>query len=244
MHSQIKVCIYCGSGPPLEDDHIPPKNLFARPRPSNLITVPACSNCNRQASKDDEYFRLVLTLRQDVSEHPDIAALLPNVIRSLKKPRKVGFRGALLKSLRNVPLATPGGIYLGQVGGYNVDLARLDRVASRIIRGLVYHELGIRLDEDYDVAVYSEDGLAHNDLPTLAELRKTILEPLSIRPAKMIGNDVFEYRYSLTDRSDASSAWLLVFYGRIRFLGLVVKLPRLSARLTTRFSGPAKNAGR
>jgi len=162
-----------------------------------------------------------------VGKHPDVVSLLPTVLRSLKKPRKIGFQKALLKSLRRISLTTPGGIYLGQAGGYDVDIARLDRVASRVVRGLLYHELGARLDENYEVAVYSEDGLASADLPTLSELRRTILAPLSSRPAKTIGNGVFEYRYSLTERSDSSSAWLLVFYGQVRFLGLVGRLPGL-----------------
>ena len=59
-------CVYCGREAQLTSDHIPPKNLFPKPRPSNLITVPSCKRCNRSASKDDEYLRLVLVMREDV----------------------------------------------------------------------------------------------------------------------------------------------------------------------------------
>jgi hypothetical protein len=51
-------CAYCGSTSELTDDHIPPKNLFPKPRPENIITVKACKICVKDTSKDDEYFRM------------------------------------------------------------------------------------------------------------------------------------------------------------------------------------------
>ncbi len=67
---RLGICVYCGRNGPVTRDHIPPKNLFAT-RPSNLITVPACEKCNRAACKDDEYFRLTITSRSDIGEHPE-----------------------------------------------------------------------------------------------------------------------------------------------------------------------------
>lgn len=63
-------CIYCGREGPLTLDHIPPRALFAEPRPADLITVPSCQPCNVGFSKDDEYLRLVLTLKHDSYPHP------------------------------------------------------------------------------------------------------------------------------------------------------------------------------
>jgi 5-methylcytosine-specific restriction endonuclease McrA len=55
-------CVYCGETKPLSADHVPPKNLFDRPYPANLLTVPACVDCNGAFSKDDEDFRIALTV--------------------------------------------------------------------------------------------------------------------------------------------------------------------------------------
>jgi len=44
--NKIGICVYCGKKLPLTKDHIPPKNLYSKPRPSNLITVPCCEKCN------------------------------------------------------------------------------------------------------------------------------------------------------------------------------------------------------
>jgi len=59
-------CAYCSETADLTRDHIPPKSLFRKPLPDDLITVPCCLTCNNGRSKDDEYFRLALSLRYDV----------------------------------------------------------------------------------------------------------------------------------------------------------------------------------
>ena len=51
-----KSCIYCGNTEDLTKDHIPPKTLFPKPRPSNLITVPCCKNCNGSFSLEKDLF--------------------------------------------------------------------------------------------------------------------------------------------------------------------------------------------
>ena len=49
-------CVYCGHNPGITDDHVPRKSFFPQPRPSNLITVPACNKCNSSIGKDEDYF--------------------------------------------------------------------------------------------------------------------------------------------------------------------------------------------
>jgi hypothetical protein len=51
----------CGSQQKLTREHVPPKGLFLKPLPSNLVTVPCCFQCNNSYSKDDEYFRLAVS---------------------------------------------------------------------------------------------------------------------------------------------------------------------------------------
>jgi hypothetical protein len=53
-------CIYCGSTTEPTRDHVPPRAVFPKPRPKNLLTVPACRACNSAAAADDEYFAAVL----------------------------------------------------------------------------------------------------------------------------------------------------------------------------------------
>jgi 5-methylcytosine-specific restriction endonuclease McrA len=62
MKRDRSLCIYCGAAEDLTVDHVPPKNLFPKPRPSDLITVPACRTCNKSYERDDDYFRLAMTV--------------------------------------------------------------------------------------------------------------------------------------------------------------------------------------
>src|SRR2546426_12101235 len=54
-------CIYCRTAKADTRDPVPPDLLFPSPKPSNLITVPACKPCNQGFQKDDEVLALVLS---------------------------------------------------------------------------------------------------------------------------------------------------------------------------------------
>jgi len=99
-------CVYCGATGCLTRDHVPPKAIFSKPLPSNLITVPACAKCNSAASNDDEYFRLSLQVRDQMESHPDVIRSRPVLLRSLEKPQKAGMRNALIKNIFLADLVT------------------------------------------------------------------------------------------------------------------------------------------
>jgi hypothetical protein len=60
-------CYLCGGTQDLTRDHVPPANLFLEPRPTNLITVPCCRNCNQSYSLDDEAMRAWLSAAENRS---------------------------------------------------------------------------------------------------------------------------------------------------------------------------------
>lgn len=65
-----KRCVYCG-GRADTNDHAPPRCFLRRPLPSNLITLPACTDCNSGFSFDEGLVKTFITL---ASEHPDLVA--------------------------------------------------------------------------------------------------------------------------------------------------------------------------
>jgi hypothetical protein len=132
-------CVYCGAESQTAD-HVPPRCLFEQPRPQ-LITVPCCRRCNEAASKDDEYFRLVLAVHHKAGDHPDARGVRDAAIRSLEKPRKRRFARAFMSTVRPVQVRTPGGLYV-ETGAFNVDLGRLGNVMRRVVRGLFFHHHG------------------------------------------------------------------------------------------------------
>jgi len=59
----VGVCTYCGETKWVSADHVPPKNLFPKPYPTDMWTVPACDDCNQGFSKDDDYFLIFVMER-------------------------------------------------------------------------------------------------------------------------------------------------------------------------------------
>lgn len=57
----INICYLCGSTKNLTRDHIPPKNLFPSPKPTNLATVFCCKKCNEEYTLIDESFRVFVS---------------------------------------------------------------------------------------------------------------------------------------------------------------------------------------
>jgi hypothetical protein len=212
----------------LTDDHVPPEALFPKPRPSNLVTVPSCLDCNQGASKDDEYFRLMISMRHDTGDHPAVKRILPALYRSLEKPKKRGFRQAVFNSIRTVDIMTATGIYVGAASAYNVDLPRLDRVAARITRGLYFHESGMRVPEDFHVKAHSLDGFDWIDSSLNAQLSDMLGRVLNSTPPRILGENVFAYWFQPTIDNSMASLWVLKFYERVIFFAMVVpKTPQL-----------------
>src|SRR4051812_6886992 len=96
---QCRPCAYCASGIGTTNDHIPPKNLFPNPKPSDLITAPCCEGCRRPTAKDDEYFRLKVGMSDAAKDHPEIKATQDTIFKSLTRPEAGGLRRMALDDL-------------------------------------------------------------------------------------------------------------------------------------------------
>src|SRR5260221_14644580 len=88
----MQKCAICATpSETLTRDHVPPRALFGKSPSLNLITVPACAQCNREASCDDEYFRM-LAVEWDASRISDPVGVTGSIIRSMQRPAARGFR--------------------------------------------------------------------------------------------------------------------------------------------------------
>ncbi len=206
---KISQCAYCGRNLPVTDDHIPPKNLFPSPRTSNLITVPCCVPCYEDWSKDDEYFRAVILSSANVSDEPKAQDVMGSLLRSVSKSR--GFAKLLIDNIKEIELVTQAGIYLGREDALKLDVARVDRVGHRIIRGLFFHEKKSSLPANYQViAKIQQFGIE----PILEKLQGVIFPKLRI-----IQDGVFCYTFRETDEDPNTGIWLLSFYEKLYFVG-------------------------
>jgi hypothetical protein len=216
IRGSVGECVYCGKVARLTPDHVPPKNLFLTPRPSNLITVPSCEGCNGGASKDDEYFKNMIMLRQDVGNHSEATQLLSEVMASLRRPEQAKFTRSMLTGMTPVELTTPAGVYIGKTMAINVKLDRVRRVLNRTVRGLFYHERKQRLPTNCIVSSFTDI-----DLPD-----PRIMSLLASQPPKTIGSGVFSYRSLFTEDERYGSAWLLIFYEAVRVVSMTLPLAR------------------
>ena len=209
-------CVYCGSQQQMTRDHIPPKNLFPKPHPSNLVTVSCCRSCNESASRDDEFFRFIIT-RDDAGEHPEARKILPSVFKSLQRPQAMGLTNLMRKNLFDIDVYTPGGIYIERRLGYNADFRRFDSVASRIVKGLFWHEFGVRLPNTHKAKSWSDLGLARIKQELQDQIAEMGCRIIAEGKRNTVGKRVFDYWVYSFPEDRYTTVWVLMFYESVCF---------------------------
>jgi hypothetical protein len=112
--SYIGTCVFCGATGDVTDDHVPPKPIFAKPRPSDLITVPGCEECDHGWSLDDEYFRTALCLSDKTTDDRNATSGREAAMRSLQRQEARDFAKMFLARTFPKEVYSPGGLYLGK----------------------------------------------------------------------------------------------------------------------------------
>lgn len=214
------ICVYCARPSVVTYEHVPPQNLFGKPLPPDLITVPCCWNCNNGGSKDDEYLRDTLAVNHKTRMHPNSRVAFRALLRSLRNPKKRGYRAWFLGRTREVDIRTPSGLYVGKTGILNVDMRRVNQSVERIVRGLYWHETRTVLPISQRVTVLSDESLREQS----AEAQQTIagvVKRLSEQPSVSIGAGTFRYTFVVANDAESMAAvCLMSFYGGVGFLAI------------------------
>ena len=127
-------CFLCGATENLTRDHIPPKGLFPKPRPSNLYTVTCCEPCNNGASQEDEYFRVAASCL--INAHPTGKGSFERVVESTLPSRRIAKQIAKLRAnVEPVTLRTPDGDI--EARRHLFDASMICRVLVRITKGFL-----------------------------------------------------------------------------------------------------------
>lgn len=209
------LCTYCNSLANTKD-HVPPKLIFPKPRP-RLITVPACSICNHQASKDDEYFRLVSVLEEKSGEHTSAVGIQGSVLRSLERSEAKGLKTSFQQQINYFDIVTEAGIYLGTSLGYEVDRSRLNRVIQRVTRGIFLHTFGRRLPIEAKVSATPARILKDQSAVDFVNNMLTHGPPW-----QCLGESTFCWKYITCAEQQDTSAWLFIVYHSIAFLSFTI----------------------
>lgn len=151
------LCAYCGAEDrELTDDHVPPKLMLEEPFPDNLVTVPACLECNQRFQKDDEYTRTVIALDFRAADNSAAQSRLPKILRSFGRPQSQRFASYIRSQLRPTDLVDSKGQPLGIRA--EVDRARIDATGERIARGLYFSLTNGPVPSEWKAWVYSKPG--------------------------------------------------------------------------------------
>lgn len=201
------ICYLCGTQLKDENrtmDHVPPKSLFVRPFPPNLITVPCCKNCNGNKSRDEDFFRLIATLGLD--RPPETEALysqrtLPN---SISKHRLKAEIQELIASMEHHWMERNGIISLTPT--FRVPMSRIKKVAENIGKGLTAH-----FNPETEVhRLHCCTYIPNRD--QLLEVFASLCDDLT---ELRIGGRAFHAWHGTTVGNKAVGIWLMTFHERI-----------------------------
>ncbi|MBS1629379.1 MAG: hypothetical protein JST27_04910 [Bacteroidetes bacterium] len=190
------ICCYCGKAVATTKDHIPPKAIFNKPRPSDLITVPACRDCNNGASTHDELFMAFLGMHVAGQRGEAERLFKEGTLKTVKRNKRL--YQMVAKTIKPVNVITPGGIFTGK--GYAVpwDSDAHDAVIERIVRGLFFYHYSTILADKADISVQWFNGLPDIDLTKLY--------------TNSVAGGAFVYAYNKALDTDFDSIWLFQFY--------------------------------
>lgn len=195
-------CYLCGSPNPTTRDHVPPRGFFPEPRPSNLITVPCCINCNNGCSLDDQALRVWLSAGLG---HTSAAEwIIENKVLPRTLTTSPAFRADVLANMEDVIITNEDGEKIEAVM-FSMSRERVERFAIRVGKGLLrnyYPDYDER--EDTWRAVFV--GTRLDDLAKVELLRDNLPR------YDQRGDGVIQYRFGFINEG-RTGVWLLVFYG-------------------------------
>jgi hypothetical protein len=130
------------------NDHVPPDQMFPDPKPSNLITVPACSECNKSFQKDEDYFRGLFGLTGAPIEHyaPEF---WKKVGRGLQ--RSPALEKTIANSLRISTMVNPDGEEVGRCIKVEDNWHRIVSLIAKCVRGLYFFETSVALSSSIEI---------------------------------------------------------------------------------------------
>jgi hypothetical protein len=195
----MPLCAICGERDGTTRDHVPPKAIFPKPRPNNLVTVPACLECNNGASDNDDLFKVFLSLQ--AAGNNEIARKLfqEKTVRTLK--RNQSLLALILEEAKELQIINNQGNIETRTG-ILWNSAAHDAVMERTIRGLYFHHSGSPIPIDTNLAVQWLHGVPEEILPSLHLFNEVVL-----------GDDQVTYKYIIYGDDPRHSLWLFDFYG-------------------------------
>jgi hypothetical protein len=224
------VCVYCGAQGPITDDHVFPKVIFLV-LDEQMITVPACSDCQHTKGLGDRDLRTFIIMDIGGSQHPDAIDMAARMLKE-SNVRLRNWIQRQLESTREVDLITDSGVIVGKAIEFDFNTERIMMAQQMVVRGIYYHEKGAILPPDCPIEIQ------HIPWNLAFKFIDGILTRTTIKP-KFKGRDVAAWSPIPVDGFPAdSSAWLVWYNDFVLFFGATGELAqRIRERRLTSQSG-------
>ena len=204
-----RICAYCGDSNPATRDHVPPRCVFTKPLPKNLITVPACHPCHQRFSVTDDDFCAMLSTRISEDSGPAITEWRLKRARGIRG--SAGRRGnwrqqrELLRHVAHVLNRSKEGGLLpySKTVLWNADSH--DRTLIRVTRALYFRQFSEILPLSVSIHVL-----------VIREFSQQINDTFQNADTLEIGGGQFVCRYLKDDSHPFLSLWLYEFHGKHR----------------------------
>ncbi|PAQ08133.1 hypothetical protein [Mesorhizobium temperatum] len=202
----LDTCGLCGTIGHTTREHVVPKCLYPASKSKSRfqrITIAACEACNNGTADEDTHLRNVLLVAGDAND------AVREIWESSFQPRMSGGDGRRrAKQLFDIMRPAPdAGANRHRI--YPAEDPRIVKSIRKVIRGLSRH-YGLHYPVS-DGRVFADVLRQPVPLYLLDDMQQASAEP-----------DILTYRYQIvTDTPGLLSAWLLTFYERTTFVGLV-----------------------
>jgi len=188
-------CIYCGRATQTRD-HVPSRVLLNEPYPNNLPVVPACNECNRGYSLDEEYFACLVECARTGSVQ---AAQRRKIIRILSECPALTEKLSRARSIHE-----NGSI------SFFAEQQRIKNVALKLTRGHAYFEAS-------ETMHHEPSHFLATPLATLDEFARNHFETVptsSIWPE--VGSRAMQ-RLIISNNDVTNEGWIEVQTGQYRY---------------------------
>lgn len=199
--SKSKECTFC-DGIANSREHVVASCFFTDPKPSDLVTVPACDTCNNiRFSQQEEMFKAYLSLTIGT-----VGASKRKLWESARRGlgRKKRFRQEIVDTFSLAEVHSPSGLYIGKVPTAGWPQENFDSVMEKIVRGLFKHIKKEKLPLNTKIEVIRHESFD-------AEL----LGAMENKPILSMGGNQFVAKYGVDEDNIFNSMWLLQLHEQI-----------------------------
>jgi hypothetical protein len=191
-----KICYLCGKSikGKVSKDHVPPKQFFPKEvrleKNLNLEKLPSHKKCNNEYKDDEDYFYHSL-YPLVANSNPDIAQVIfKDFARRSHSPQTPAL---LCKIFSDASRTTEGGIILpANMVEINLDLYKIQRIAGKIARGVLFisSKTFFPVSSIVDMRICEKES----EVPEMYQLS------WKVTPIKSSYPKVFSYRYFQFDK--------------------------------------------